>query len=370
MPSNWPELTLAVTLALVAAYIIADVVARVVESMLRAILPDGHEQLFVDRPKRVIRLVIFAIIAVALAFPALTFVGVRTDVGANREELLEWLMNAGLRIALISVTAYMVVRIGTAAARRFETEMSTGTGLDVIERTKRAQTLSRILEKTLSIVVIVIAGLMILRELRVDITPVLTGAGIVGLAVGFGAQTLVRDVISGFFLILEDQVRVGDSAVVNGTGGLVEAINLRTIVLRDEEGTVHVVPNGEIKTLANKSKDFAYHVISVGVGYQDDPDRVAQAIKDAGASLMTDPHFQPHILEPVDVYGVDALEADRIVVKARIKTVPQKQWLVGRELQKRIARLFRERDIQVPLRQVNLKVEGEPSSNFKVHSEK
>jgi small conductance mechanosensitive channel len=211
---------------------------------------------------------------------------------------------------------------------------------------------------------------MILREVDVDITPVLTGAGIAGLAVGFGAQTLVRDVISGFFLILEDQVRVGDVAVVNGNGGLVEAINLRTIVLRDEEGTVHVFPNGEIKTLANKSKDFAYFVIRVGVGYQDDPDRVADAIRDAGASLMADPGFQPHILEPIDVYGVDAFENDRLVVKARIKTVPQKQWLVGRELQKRIARLFRERGIQVPLRQVNLKVEPEPGSNFKLQSEK
>jgi moderate conductance mechanosensitive channel len=369
MPNNWPELTLAVTLALVAAYIIADVVARVVESVLRAILPDEHEHLFVDRPKRVVRLVIFVIIAVALAFPAMTFVGYRTNVGANREELIAWLMNAGLRIALIAVSAYMVIRIGTAAARRFETEMSTGSGQDVIERTKRAQTLGRILQKTLSIVTMVIGALMILRELRVDITPVLTGAGIVGLAVGFGAQTLVRDVISGFFLILEDQVRVGDTAVVNGTGGLVEAINLRTIVLRDEEGTVHVFPNGEIKTLANKSKDFAYHVITIGVGYQDDPDRVAQAIRDAGASLMDDSAFKPHILEPIDVYGVDAFEADRLVVKARIKTVPQKQWLVGRELQKRIARLFRERGIQVPLRQLNLKMD-EPSSNFKLHSEK
>ena len=154
------------------------------------------------------------------------------------------------------------IRVGSAATRRFEREMSTGTGLDVIERTKRARTLGALLQKTLAVVVIVIAGLMILRELDVDITPVLTGAGIVGLAVGFGAQTLVRDVISGFFLILEDQVRVGDVAVVNGQGGLVEAVNLRTIVLRDEEGTVHVFPNGEVKTLANKSKDFSYYVIT------------------------------------------------------------------------------------------------------------
>ena len=364
MPSNWPELTLALTLALVAAYIIADILARGAESILRAIVPDEHERLFVDRPKRIVRLVIFLITGVVLAFPALAFVGVETNIGANREELVAWLLNAGLRIALIALAGYMVIRIGTAAARRFETEMSAGTGLDVIERTKRAQTLARIMQKTLAIVVVIIAGLMVLRELDLDITPVLTGAGIVGLAVGFGAQTLVRDVISGFFLILEDQVRVGDVAVVNGTGGLVEAINLRTIVLRDEQGTVHVFPNGEIKTLANMSKDFAFYVVNVGVSYNDDPDRVAEAIRDAGVSLQQDPEFQPHILAPIEVYGVDAFENDRLMVKSRIKTVPQKQWLVGRELQKRIARLFRERGIQVPLRQVNLKVDREASAEL------
>jgi len=368
MPSNWPELTLAVTLALVAAYIIADLLARAAESTLRAIVPDEHEKLFVDRPKRVVRLILFLIVGIALGFPALAFVGVETNIGANREQLLAWVLRSGLRIALIALAAYMVIRIGSAAARRFETEMSAGTGLDVIERTKRAQTLGRILQKTLSIVVVVIAALMVLRELELDITPVLTGAGIVGLAVGFGAQTLVRDVISGFFLILEDQVRVGDVAVVNGTGGLVEAINLRTIVLRDEQGTVHVFPNGEIKTLANMSKDFAFYVINVGVSYSDDPDRVAAAIRDAGASMLQDPDFQPHILAPIEVYGVDAFETDRLVIKSRIKTVPQKQWLVGRELQKRIARLFRERGIQVPLRQVNLKVEDSP--RLEVKSEK
>src|SRR5687767_10781968 len=216
MPSNWPELTLAVTLALVAAYIIADLLARAAESTLRAIVPDEHEKLFVDRPKRVVRLILFLIVGIALGFPALAFVSVETNIGANLEQLLAWVLRSGLRIALIALAAYMVIRIGSAAARRFETEMSAGTGLDVIERTKRAQTLGRILQKTLSIVVVGMAALMILRELDVDITPVLTGAGIVGLAVGFGAQTLVRDVISGFFLIVEDQVRVGDSAVVNG----------------------------------------------------------------------------------------------------------------------------------------------------------
>ncbi len=173
--------------------------------------------------------------------------------------------------------------------------MSHGTGLDVIERTKRAQTLGRLLQKTLSIVVIGIAALMILRELDIDITPVLTGAGIVGLAVGFGAQTLVRDIISGFFLILEDQVRVGDVAIVNGQGGLVEEVNLRTIVLRDETGTVHVFPNGEVKTLANMSKDFSYYVITVTVPFDEDPDRVGAAMRDAAATPDAGPGVQaPH----------------------------------------------------------------------------
>jgi len=258
-----------------------------------------------------------------------------------------WLVGAGLRIVVLAIAAYVVIRIGSAAVRRLQREMSRGTGLDVIERTKRAQTLGRLLQKTLSIVITGMAGLMILRELDIDITPVLTGAGIAGLAIGFGAQTLVRDVISGFFLILEDQVRVGDVAVVNGQGGLIEEVNLRTIVLRDEAGTVHIFPNGEVKTLANMSKDFSYYVLTVGLGYDEEVDRAIEAMRDAAATLLDDPVFTPHILEPLEVYGIDAFEPGQLVVKARIKTVPQKQWVVGRELRKRIARMFAERGIEM-----------------------
>ena len=266
---------------------------------------------------------------------------------------------AGLRVAIIAIVGSVVIRVGTAAARRLGREMSRGTGLDVIERTKRAQTLSRLLQHTLSVAVTVMAGLMILRELRIDITPVLTGAGIAGLAVGFGAQTLVRDVISGFFLILEDQVRVGDVAVVNGQGGLVEEVNLRTIVLRDEHGAVHIVPNGEIRTLANQSKDFSYFVISVQIVSVDDVDRTVEAMKEAAASLMTDADFTPHILEPLDVFGVDALEPGHMTIKARIKTVPLKQFVVGRELRKRIARLIAERGIRMPTPTMAVTIERE-----------
>jgi len=262
-----------------------------------------------------------------------------------------------LRILGLAVAAYILIRISRAGARRLEREMSRGTGLDVIERTKRAQTLGRTLQKTLSIVVAGMAGLMILRELDIDITPVLTGAGIAGLAIGFGAQTLVRDVISGFFLILEDQVRVGDVAIVNGQGGLVEEVNLRTIVLRDEAGTVHIFPNGDVKTLANMSKDFSYFVLTLNVGYDQDVDRAIDATRDAAATLMDDPDFRPHILEPLEVYGIDAFGPGEFVVKGRIKTVPQKQWVVGRELRKRIARTFAERGIEMARPAATLRME-------------
>ena len=361
LPVNWPEITLALALALGAAYLVADVVARMVRAVLRAVIADpATETLFVERPRRIVRLVIFVIAGAAFSFPALTLAGWRTGFGNNPEAIVRWLLDAGMRIAVIAVGAYLVIRIGSAAARRFEREMARGTGLDVVERTKRAQTLARLLQKTLSVLVFGIAALMVLRELDVDITPVLTGAGIAGLAVGFGAQTLVRDIISGFFLIVEDQVRVGDVAVVNGQGGLVEELNLRTIVLRDMEGAVHVFPNGEVKTLANKTKDFSYYVLDLGVEYGEDIDRVVAAVREAARSLQDDPAFRPHILEPLEVLGVDAFEASQVTLKVRIKTVPLKQWDVGRELRKRVARIFGERQITIPFPQMSLHLRREP----------
>jgi small conductance mechanosensitive channel len=350
---------LALALALLLSYLFAEFLSRIAQSILHAIIEDRDVQKqFVDRPRRVVQLLVFMVAAATLLPPSLKLAGYHISFGGNPDALLRWFLDAGLRIVIIAIAAYFIIRIGSAATRRFEREMSRGTGLNVIERTKRAHTLGRLLQKALSVLVIGIAGLMILRELSVDITPALTGAGIAGLAIGFGAQTIVRDVISGFFLILEDQCRVGDVAVVNGQGGLVEEVNLRTIVLRDEEGTVHVFPNGEVKTLANKSKDFSYYVITFGVGYDDDPERVIAAMRDAAAALEADPAFKPHILAPLDVYGIDAFDDARLVVKARIKTVPLKQWLVGRELRRRMAKIFAERGIAPPTGRMIVTVEN------------
>jgi small conductance mechanosensitive channel len=179
----------------------------------------------------------------------------------------------------------------------------------------------------------------------VDITPILTGAGIVGLAVGFGAQTLVRDIISGFFVILENQVRVGDAAVINGVNGLVEAVNLRTIILRDGEGVVHIFPNGAVTTLANRTKDYSYAVVDVGIAYREDPDSVIVLLREIGAKLEEDPAFRGSVLEPVEVIGIEALGDARITIRTRIKTVPLRQWDVARDFRRRIKKTFDERGI-------------------------
>jgi moderate conductance mechanosensitive channel len=344
---NASVLAIALAAALLGAYIVAHLIARIAESALRGIIEsDELERRYVNRPLRVVRVAAFIVIAAALWFPAMSMAGYQTRFGGNAGGMMRWLLDAGLRIAAITIVAYFVINTGRAGARRLEREMSHGSGLDALERTRRAQTLGRLIQRTLSVVVTGIAALMILRELGADITPVLTGAGIVGLAIGFGAQTLVRDVISGFFLIVEDQVRVGDSAAINGEAGTIEQVNLRTVVLRDEQGAVHVFPNGEIKTLKNLSKDFSFYVITVSLAFDTNPQPAMDAIREAGASLGKDPTYAPHILDPIDVLGVDSYDQGFLVIKARIRTVPQKQWFVGRELRRLVAQALNDRGIR------------------------
>jgi moderate conductance mechanosensitive channel len=337
VPANALEIALALLVAATLALAAALAIGRVARRLFTAV---GRETLagepIAQRTLPVLRWLTFLVTFLALAFPALDYAGVRPGVGLESEDLVQWASRTGLRIVALLIMAFVVVRLVTAVIVRAEEDLDVGSGLDALERRKRAQTIASLARRTLSGLIWTTAVLMVLRELDVDITPVLAGAGIVGLAIGFGAQTLVRDVITGFFLIIEDQVRVGDVAVVNGVGGLVEQINLRTIVMRDLEGVVHVVPNGEIKTLANRSKDFAFYVIDLNVPYDADVDRFADVVREAGAELLADPKYAPSILEPVEILGVDAYRESVMVLRLRIKTVPLKQWEVGRELRRRI----------------------------------
>jgi small conductance mechanosensitive channel len=359
-PVNATAALVALALTLALAWLMARTARRLAARGLRALLQDtlNASSPLVRGPLRLIGAAVFLFVAVILVFPALQVAGLQPRGGVRLRTLADWAFGAGLRVILVAVLAYAFVRTITLLVKRFEYEVNRGTSLDAIERAKRARTLGSVVQNVLTALVVGIALLMILREFDVDIAPVLTGAGILGLAVGFGAQTLVRDIISGFFLILEDQVRVGDVAAINGTGGLVEAINLRTIVLRDLEGTVHVFPNGAINTLANRSKDFSYYVIDLGISYRDNPDRVADVLRRIGTELQADAKFGPSILEPVEILGIDAFADWSLTLKLRIKTVPLKQWEVGREFRRRIIAAFEREGIEIPFPERIVTVRG------------
>ena len=349
-PVDGQALALALVATLVVAWIAARTARRVTAAALRAGVRDTVSSTSpqVSRLLRIVGAAAFVLAVSVVLVPALDLAGLHPRRGVHVGRLVDWGLTSGSKIVVIAILAYALVRMTTLAVRRFEYEVGAGTAVDTLERAKRARTLGSVIERVVTVLVTGVAIVMVLDLFGVNIGPVLTGAGIAGLAVGFGAQTLVRDIISGFFMILENQVRVGDVAAINGTEGLVEAINLRTIVLRDIEGTVHVFPNGAINTLANRSKDFSYYVVDLAISYYDDPDKVADAVRELGAGLQADPVFGPSILAPIEILGVDAFDDWSVKLKARIKTVPLKQWDVGRELRRRVIKAFEQRGFTIP----------------------
>jgi small-conductance mechanosensitive channel len=348
---DFQSLLLALAGTIVVSWIAARLVRRLVASWLRRLLSDPalvESSPAVRAPLRLLGIATFLLVLAIMLFPAFEMAGLQPRAGVHLRTLATWTFESGLRVVLIIVLAYGLVRISALLVRRFEHELSAGTDLDALERAKRARTLGSVIQNATTVLVIGSAVLMVLQSIGVDITPVLTGAGIVGLAIGFGAQTLVRDIISGFFLILENQLRVGDAAAINGTAGVVESINLRTIILRDLEGTVHVFPNGAITTLANRSKDFSYFVLDLSISYFDDTDAVTEVLQEVAGKLQADPVYGPSILDAIEVLGVDALEDWSVQLRARIKTVPSKQWFVGRELRRRVIKAFAQHGFAIP----------------------
>ena len=216
------------------------------------------------------------------------------------------------------------------------------------ESAKRAETIVRLIRQAAYLAIWIMVTLVILKEMGVEIAPILAGAGILGLAIGFGGQNLVRDVISGFFLIMENQVRVGDVAIINGTGGLVEKVNFRTLVLRDLAGVVHVFPNGTITTLSNMTQEWSAYVFEIGVAYKENTDRVIKVLEQVLADLCADPTYGALILEEPEIFGVDKFDDSAVVIKGRIKTKPIRQWMVGREFLRRVKLVFDEQDIEIP----------------------
>lgn len=362
LPDNTLEITLALALVALVALALALLAGMITRRILAAIEGERIQTTAIADPTvRAVRRVTFFLALLAGVFPALDLAGVPLNVGWHAEDLSGWATQNGVRIVLLLLLAFAASRFAASVIRRAEHEIVSDADPRSFERRKRVQTLGGIFSRLLSILIWAVASLMVLRELDVDITPVLTGAGIIGLAVGFGAQTLVKDIIAGFFLIAENQIRIGDVASINGIGGMVEEINLRTVVLRDFEGVVHTIANGEIRTLANRTKDFSCYVIDIGVDYNDDTDRIVEVVRDTGAALMADPAYGPSMLEPVEVVGLDSFNASDVTLRFRIKTLPLKQWEVGREMRRRIKKAFDAAGIRIPFPQMEVAVRHQPA---------
>jgi small conductance mechanosensitive channel len=255
------------------------------------------------------------------------------------------------RIALIVVAAYLVIKLLRTAFGGLE-----GLLIRATERTEKVPGAAAMRIKTLSSVLWTISSgllwfvvvLIALSQIGVNIGPILAGAGVLGLAVGFGAQHLVRDLVSGFFLLLENQIRVGDIAIINGTGGSVEAVSFRTVLLRDQAGVLHVFPNGSITTLANATMDWSAYVIDVSVSYKEDSDRVIEIMRRTADEMGQESALSRVMLEPIEIFGVDNFTDTAVTIKARFKTQPAHQYTIGREYRRRLKKVFDAEGVEMP----------------------
>ena len=259
---------------------------------------------------------------------------------------LDWLSTSGVRVLLIAVALVILLALlkrGVSKLRRLYEGTLPGPA-----EIQRAHTLTHIVRDAARIVIFFVGVMMILSEVGIDLKPLLAAAGLGGLAIGFGAQSLVKDLISGFFILLENSIRVGDVVEVAGIAGIVEQIELRAVRLRDLSGNVHVVPNGVIDKVKNMTYDYSYYVFDVGVAYREDVDEVMPLLHEIADELRRDPRFADDILEPLDMLGVDRFADSAVIIKCRIKTRPIRQWLVGREMNRRIKKTFDAKGIEIP----------------------
>ena len=268
------------------------------------------------------------------------------------EKIIPWLLDHGLKIVVIAVTAYLLNIILTRiVARAIRIAVVADETMSAESEKKREDTLIHISNGAIRIAILIIAVLMILQETGLKIGPILAGAGIVGLAVGFGAQYLIRDIITGLFIILENQYRIGDVIKIDETDGTVESITLRLTTLRDLNGTVHHIPHGEIKRVSNLSKKFARVNLDIGVSYSSDLEYVTKVINQTGNDLARDPLFKDSIITPPQFLRVDKFADSAIVVKIVGETKTLKQWEITGELRKRLKIAFDREGIEIPFPQ-------------------
>ncbi len=261
------------------------------------------------------------------------------------------MLTAG-RMAVTIAVVFAAIEISQLAIRRVFSNIADRTRGP--RRAAQLRTIAPVVSGVVTTVLLVIGAMMVLGQVGVEIGPLIAGAGIVGLAVGFGAQTLVKDFLTGLFLIVEDSVSIGDVVRIGASSGLVEDMSLRTIKLRDFDGTLHVIPYGEAQTIHNMTKGFAFAVFDLTIAHSADLLRALEVMQSAGEQLRQDPAFSSLILEPIEILGVDKVSDTGVMLKARIKTLPIKQWAVRREYLKRVKLAFDAAGIEAPSPQFKL----------------
>jgi small-conductance mechanosensitive channel len=266
---------------------------------------------------------------------------------ATFQNIYHWVLFNGLRIAVVIILSILLIRFGRMVSKRILARITERQEWDDEQR-KRIDTLTQIVINTLTIVIVVMAVMIILGQIGINVGPVLAGAGVLGLAIGFGAQSLVKDVITGFFILLDNRINVGDVIQAAGVSGLVESINLRVTTLRDLEGKVHFIPNGEISVVSNLTREWSRCVLNIGVAYKEDTDRVCEILHDVGSELFEIPEYKDVIIDPLEILGVDDFADSQVTIKMMFKTKPGKQWMVAREFRRRVKKAFDAEGIEIP----------------------
>jgi len=256
-----------------------------------------------------------------------------------------------LRIVLILVLAWALQALAARLIRLFRRYMQRKS--PSLDEQARIETLARVFRNSAAVIIVLVAGMLVLGELGISVAPILATAGVAGVAIGFGAQNLIKDYFNGFFLLLDDQVREGDVVEVAGKSGLVEEVTLRYVRLRDFDGHVHFVPNGEIKVVSNRTRSFAYAAVDVGVGYGVDIDQAFAVMREVGQAMRADTQWKGRIVDEIDILGVERLDNSAVMLRCRLKVVPAiEQWNVKREFLKRLKLAFDERGIEIPFPQL------------------
>lgn len=257
-----------------------------------------------------------------------------------------WLLESALHVVIILALTWLLLRLSRKGLARLRTHMQQDLGDR--ERIKRLDTLERVFRHASAVIITLVGGMLALSAVGISIAPILATAGVLGIAVGFGAQSLFKDYFNGFFLLLENQVRQGDVVEVAGKGGLVEEMTLRYIRLRDYEGSVHYIPNGTIDSVTNRSRSFAFALLDIGVAYREDVDEVYAVMREVAAGMRSDPELGEKIVEDLEIAGVDKWADSAVVIRCRFKVMPLEQWTVRRAFLYRLKKAFDAAGIEIP----------------------